>query len=82
MTIKKQSHRIYKAIMLLLAVLLIGSLLFFLLTGCCRHPKSKTAIRQDKPNIVWIVTEDISPILPAYGDHTAKTPNFDPLATG
>lgn len=32
------------------------------------------------PNIVWIVTEDISPTLSFYGDKTAKTPNLDALA--
>ena len=33
-----------------------------------------------KPNIVWIVAEDLSPILPVYGDSTVKTPNIDRLA--
>ena len=33
-----------------------------------------------KPNIVWIVTEDISPTFSFYGDNTAKTPNLDQLA--
>jgi arylsulfatase A-like enzyme len=33
-----------------------------------------------KPNIVWIVAEDLSPILPAYGDSTIETPNIDRLA--
>lgn len=33
-----------------------------------------------KPNILWIVCEDISPILSFYGDNTAKTPNLDALA--
>ena len=33
-----------------------------------------------KPNILWIVCEDISPILSFYGDTTAKTPNLDALA--
>jgi arylsulfatase A-like enzyme len=32
------------------------------------------------PNILWIVTEDISPTLSFYGDTTAKTPNLDALA--
>ncbi|WP_372932643.1 sulfatase-like hydrolase/transferase [Mariniphaga sediminis] len=35
---------------------------------------------QDKPNIVWIVTEDISPDLSFYGDCTAQTPHLDSLA--
>jgi len=35
---------------------------------------------QEKPNILWIVCEDISPTLSMYGDTTAKTPNLDALA--
>ncbi len=33
-----------------------------------------------RPNIVWLVAEDLSPILPAYGDSTVSTPNLDRLA--
>jgi len=33
-----------------------------------------------KPNIVWIVAEDLSPILPAYGDSAVRTSNIDRLA--
>lgn len=36
--------------------------------------------QNEKPNIVWIVCEDISPTLSFYGDTTAKTPNLDALA--
>lgn len=35
---------------------------------------------QDRPNILWIVCEDISPNLSMYGDATANTPNLDALA--
>ncbi len=38
-------------------------------------------IAQEKPNILWIVCEDISPTLSVYGDATAHTPNLDSLAT-
>ena len=34
----------------------------------------------DQPNVVWIVTEDISPNLGCYGDPDAVTPNLDRLA--
>ena len=34
-----------------------------------------------KPNILWITVEDISPTLSMYGDSTAKTPNLDILAS-
>ena len=33
-----------------------------------------------KLNILWLVTEDISPYLACYGDSTASTPNLDRLA--
>ncbi|MHB9142517.1 MAG: sulfatase family protein [Paludibacter sp.] len=36
--------------------------------------------KADRPNIVWFVCEDISPMLPFYGDSTAHTPNLDKLA--
>ena len=32
------------------------------------------------PNIVWIVVEDMSPIIPAYGDKTISTPAISSLA--
>lgn len=35
----------------------------------------------DRPNILWIVSEDNSPFLGAYGDEFATTPNLDQLAT-
>ncbi|MEJ7913449.1 MAG: sulfatase [Chitinophagaceae bacterium] len=35
---------------------------------------------QGRPNILWLVTEDISPYLACYGDSTASTPNLDRLA--
>ena len=34
-----------------------------------------------KPNILWLTCEDISPMLSMYGDVTAKTPNLDKLAS-
>ncbi|XAL98387.1 sulfatase [Phycisphaeraceae bacterium D3-23] len=40
------------------------------------------AIAQDapRPNIVWLVVEDMSPWLACYGDDTVPTPNIDRLA--
>ncbi|UBM58389.1 sulfatase [Marinilongibacter aquaticus] len=35
---------------------------------------------QQKPNILWISVEDLSPRLAAYGDNTVSTPNIDRLA--
>jgi N-sulfoglucosamine sulfohydrolase len=36
--------------------------------------------QQDKPNILWIVSEDNSPFLGCYGDTFATTPNLDNFA--
>jgi N-sulfoglucosamine sulfohydrolase len=35
----------------------------------------------DRPNILWIVSEDNSPLLGCYGDKFATSPNIDKLAT-
>ena len=35
---------------------------------------------QDRPNILWLVSEDNSPFLGCYGDSLALTPNLDRLA--
>ena len=42
--------------------------------------KNSETSQKIQPNILWIVTEDISPTLSFYGDNTAKTPNLDALA--
>ena len=52
--------------------------LFFRCNSDINQKSSKKTFKQ--PNIVWIVTEDISPTLSFYGDKTAKTPNLDALA--
>jgi arylsulfatase A-like enzyme len=41
---------------------------------------SSFSFAQQRPNIVWIVCEDISPYIGAYGNHELKTPNIDQLA--
>ncbi|MBA9075841.1 sulfatase-like hydrolase/transferase [Rufibacter quisquiliarum] len=38
-------------------------------------------VQEERPNILWIVSEDNSPFLGAYGDAYATTPNLDKLAT-
>lgn len=52
------------------------------ITNCNGQINTKTnnTSKVKQPNIVWIVTEDISPTLSCYGDNTAKTPNLDALA--
>ena len=34
----------------------------------------------ERPNIVWIVAEDLGPYLPSFGDSTIETPNLSRLA--
>ena len=50
--------------------------LYLLLTGIATN-----ADGQDKPNILCIVCEDISPYLSCYGDPVAITPNLDKFAS-
>lgn len=54
-----------------------GSLAAFLLIACCMG----RGLADDRPNILWITSEDISPNLGCYGDTYAVTPNLDQLAT-
>jgi len=41
---------------------------------------ARPAAAADRPNIVWIVSEDNGPFLGCYGDELADTPNIDALA--
>ncbi|MCH5598242.1 sulfatase-like hydrolase/transferase [Niabella ginsengisoli] len=41
---------------------------------------STMADAQERPNILWLVCEDMSPYLSCYGNKTIKTPNLDRLA--
>ncbi len=53
----------------------------FLLTFFFSHPLFGIAQNNSgKPNILWIVCEDISPFLSCYGNTIIKTPNIDKLA--
>ena len=61
----------------LIICFLSAPIFLFLGSGCSPGQKSKT---NERPNIVWIVTEDMNPILGCYGDKFAKTPNIDKLA--
>ena len=36
--------------------------------------------RWERPNIVWVVAEDLGPYLPSFGDSTVETPNISRLA--
>ena len=51
-------------------------LLFFLTSLSCQPPSE----RVERPNILWITAEDMSPVLGYLGDAYAITPNLDRLA--
>ena len=42
---------------------------------------NKTSAQSNRPNILWISTEDMSPDVGVYGDTYSITPNIDRLAT-
>jgi len=50
------------------------TLVFFV--GLCQT----ALLAADRPNILWIVSEDNSPFLGCFGDKNANTPNLDALA--
>ena len=53
----------------------------FTVSGCATAVRrSAHRVSKDKPNILWITCEDISPYLGCYGDSYAKTANIDKLA--
>jgi len=55
--------------------------LWFVLAGGRGHAQEGvTASEQQRPNILWITAEDMSPTLGCYGDSFATTPNIDQLA--
>ncbi|MDO5980278.1 sulfatase-like hydrolase/transferase [Flavivirga spongiicola] len=54
--------------------------LLLLTINSCKQEKSENKA-EDRPNILWIVSEDNSPYLGCYGDANATTPNLDKLAS-
>jgi N-sulfoglucosamine sulfohydrolase len=60
-----------------LMMLFIG--LFF--TGCGEKKEASAYAQDDPPNILWIVSEDNSPLIGAYGDSFATTPQLDQFAS-
>lgn len=64
---------------LILYVLHSFLIIFILFTeGTITQLSAQTG--DDRPNILWISTEDHNPIIGAYGDEYAHTPNIDRLA--
>ena len=50
--------------------------------NCCGVPPSEAASVEERPNILFIISDDQSfPHAGAYGDKIVKTPNFDKIAS-
>lgn len=58
----------------------ITTIAFVLAAVSVYRAPHRHAVSGERPNIVWIVAEDISPNLGCYGDPDAITPNLDRLA--
>ncbi len=58
-----------------LFTLLVIIAISFSFTSC------KEKVPEELPNILWLVSEDNSPLLGCYGDEFATTPNLDKLAS-
>ena len=54
--------------------------LLFCLAIAVGTPSS--ARSDDRPNVLWLSVEDMSPWIACYGDATVPTPNLDRLAAG
>ncbi len=58
-------------------------IMLMLLIGCGQQEtnnREERVINEARPNILWLVTEDLSPVLPPFGDSTVVTPNLSWLA--
>ena len=53
---------------------------FILLYSCTTRSTENQQV-SEKPNILWITCEDITPMIGCYGDPLAHTPNIDNLAS-
>lgn len=55
--------------------------LLFIAFVCTMVISCEQKVPQEMPNILWLVSEDNSPLLGCYGDEIATTPNLDKLAS-
>ena len=51
------------------------------LAGACLALAASLGCAEPRPNILWLVAEDLSPYLGPFGDATVETPNLARLAT-
>jgi uncharacterized sulfatase len=55
-------------------------MMLLLLAALLSFPTQHSTAQSNKPNFIWIVLDDVSPHLGAYGDKQAVTPNMDRIA--
>jgi N-sulfoglucosamine sulfohydrolase len=48
--------------------------------SCQNDPEKITENSPERPNILWLVAEDLSPYIAEFGDSTVQTPNLSRLA--
>jgi arylsulfatase A-like enzyme len=60
--------------------ILLTGIIAATLSSCQGKKANSDKQLSDRPNILWITCEDMSPRLGCYGDELAKTPNIDQLA--
>lgn len=69
-----------KAIAKRVSLVFLFACLVLNVTNQLQAKKIYTPIQKSKPNILWIITEDMSPELGCYGYPLVQTPNLDRLA--
>jgi len=56
-------------------------IIFGLLGSACQADRNEESPGLfNSPNILWLVAEDLSPLIPSFGDSTVQTPNLSRLA--
>lgn len=60
----------------------LATLLLLLLVACSHHAaaEAQQKVEGDRPNIVWIIVDDMSANFACYGETTIETPHVDKLA--
>jgi hypothetical protein len=65
---------------MIVKISLLNSIVLFACINSVFSQENTVPDKSEKPNILWITCEDISPYLGSYGFSQAYTPNLDKLA--